>query len=229
VNDLTRTRFSRCARLVPLTGAGFAVTTMGGFLLMGKNPDPDASIAALTRYWAGHHGHVHDAAILLAYGSVLFAFFGASIWWRIRGAAVHPLLKGSALVGTAVATVGLLASAMTYFALGDLAAKPTTLPATLQMLHVFGSEPSYPIAGGIELLLLAVAAAGIAGRAFPRWLAWSALPIGLLQLTAIGFAAFLLFLLWSAASAGALAIKPPAGAATRARPANPRGSLAETH
>lgn len=195
-------------RLAPLAGVGFAVTTAVGFLMMGKNPEPDASTHAITRYWAGHHADVRSAAIVLAYGSVLFALFGTSIWTRVRSAALHPLIRGAALVGTAVGTVGLLGSAMTYLALGDIAARSTTLPATLQALHVLGAEISYPIAGGIELFLLAVAAAGFTARAVPRWLAWSALPIGLLQLTAIGFSAFVLFLLWSAVTGVALVVRP---------------------
>jgi hypothetical protein len=222
-------RVDRLARLAPLAGAGFAVATAAGFLLMGKNPEPDASIPTITGYWAGHHAHVSAAAIVLAYGGVLFAFFGTSIWARLRAALVHPFIKGSVLVGTSLAAAGLLASAMIYLALGDIAAKPTTLPATVQTLHVFGAELSYPIAGGIELLLLAVAAAGIGGRAFPRWLSWIALPIALLQLTPIGFRAFLLFLAWSAATSVALLVKPIAPVVERARPNPSTSTLVESH
>jgi hypothetical protein len=118
---------------------------------------------------------------------------------------------------------------MTYLALGDIAAKPTALPATVQALHVFGAELSYPVAAGVELLLIAVAAAGIAGRAFPRWLAWSALPIGLLQLTPIGFTAFLLFLIWSATTGVALLAQPVAPLVQTAQPSALSSSLAESH
>ncbi len=227
MHDRMRTRRNHPLWLLSLSGVAFAVSTAVGFLLMGKNPEPDASISTVTRYWQTHHGHVSSAAIVLAYGGVLFAIFGASIWSRIRRSPLHPLVGGSALIGTAVGTVGLLASAMTYFALGDLAAKPTTLPATLQALHVLGSELSYPIAGGVELLLLAVAGAGIAFRTFPRWLAWSALPIGLLQLTTIGFTAFLLFLLWAAAAGVALAVRREAAAPDAARPVVSTSPLAQ--
>jgi hypothetical protein len=221
--------FDRLARLAPLAGVGFAVATAAGFLLMGKNPEPDASIRTITGYWAGHHAHVSAAAIVLAYGGVLFAFFGTSIWARLRVSLVHPLIKGSVLVGTSIAAVGLLASAMAYLALGDIAAKATTLPATVQTLHVFGAELSYPIAGGIELLLLAVAAAGIANHVFPRWLSWTALPIALLQLTPVGFTAFLLFLAWSAATSVALLVKPGAPVVERSRPNTSTSTLVESH
>ncbi|MGZ4400544.1 MAG: hypothetical protein ACXVYM_06700, partial [Gaiellaceae bacterium] len=85
----------------------------------------------------------------------------------------------------------------------------TIAPAALQALHVNGSGGS-PITGdgGLAVLLLAVAAAGIAGHAFPRWLAWSALPLGLLQLTPIGFYATLLFWAWAAVAAVYMVIRP---------------------
>ena len=222
----TRARFTGAARLAPLTGVGFTVTTSIGFLMMGKNPEPDSPIAAVTRYWAGHHAHIASAGLVLAYGSVLFALFGIALWGRMRAAAVHPLVATSAILGTAVAAVGLLASSMIYFVLGDIAAKPTLLPATVQTLSVLGTEPSYLVAGGAELLLLAVTAAGIARHVFPRWVTFSALPLGLLQLTPLGFKASLVLLLWTTAVGILLTVRPDT-APERARSTASTGSLAE--
>jgi hypothetical protein len=188
---------SRLQSFALLSGVGFTVLTAVGYLLMGKNPEPDASVSAITNYWRSHHAHAQTAGILLAYGTVFFALFGVAIWSRIRSSSTNPFVAGAALIGTAVATVGLFASAMIYFSLGALANKGTTLDATTQTLHALGSELSFPVAGGVELLLLSVALAGIAGRTFPRWVAWSALVIGIMQLTTLGFTAFLVFLLWS--------------------------------
>lgn len=215
MSDLIEPRpAARLGRFAALAGIAFPVLTMAGYQLMGKNPEPDASISAITSYWGPHHAHVYTAGILLGYATVLFALFGIAIWSRIRDRVRSPLVAGTALVGVAVATTGLFASAMTYFMLGDIGDKPTTLPATLQTLHVFGSELSFPVAGGVELLLFAVAAAGIAGSAFPRWLAWSALVIGALQLTTIGFTAFLVFLLWAAVASVYMVLRPDAARPT---------------
>ena len=197
---------SRPARLAPLAGVAFAGLTTAGYLVMGKSPEPDASVAAISRYWGPHHTGVHTAAILLGYGALLFALFGAALWVRIRAAKSGRFAGAVALAGTAVGTAGLLLSAMTYYTLGDIAAKSTIVPSTLQALHVLGSELSFPVAGGVELLLLSVAVAGISGRAFPRWLAWTALVVGVLQLTAVGFTAFLVFLLWAAVAGLALVL-----------------------
>lgn len=201
-------RIERLGRVIPLTGVGFAALTLAGFLLMGPNPEPDTPIATVKNYWSSHHAHVMTAGTILAYGAVLFAIFTVAVWSRIRRAALHPAVAGGVLLGGAVATAGLLASAGTYYALGDIANAPTTLPAALQALHFFGTELSLPIAGGVELLLLAVAVAGLAARAFPRWLAFSALPVGIAQLTPIGFQAFLLFMLWTAAAGIAMTVRP---------------------
>lgn len=202
----------RLGRAIPLAGVGFAALTLVGFLLMDKNPEPDASLATVTEYWSSHHAHVFTAATLLAYGAVLFGLFTLALWSRLRRAYVHPTVAGGALFGGAVATAGLLASAGVYYALGDVAGKPTTLPAALQALHFFGTELSLPIAGGLEILLLTVAVAGISARAFPRWLAWSALPLGLLQLSPFGFQAFLLFMLWAAVAGIAMTVRPAVAA-----------------
>jgi len=76
--------------------------------------------------------------------------------------------------------------------------------------------------GGLMILLLALAAAGIAYRALPRWLGWSALPLGLVQLTPIGFFAGLLFLVWTAVAGVYLTVRPAAPPARSA----PRSALA---
>ncbi|MBA3841883.1 MAG: hypothetical protein H0X39_04570 [Actinobacteria bacterium] len=207
-------RIEQLGQALPLTGVAFAALTLAGFLLMGKNPEPDTPIATVKNYWSTHHSHVLTAGTILAYGAVLFAIFTLAVWARIRREALHPAVAGGALLGGAVTTAGLLASAGTYYTLGDIANAPTTLPAALQALHLSGTELSLPIAGGVELLLLAVAVAGLARRAFPRWLAWTALPIGILQLTPIGFQAFLLFMLWTAAAGIAMTVRP----ATPTRP-----------
>jgi hypothetical protein len=197
------------ARLAPLAGAGFAVLTAAAFFVIGPNPDSDAPASKITTFYAGHHGHLYLGGILLAYAAILFALFGVAIWERIRRTQQHPIPAGVALVGTAVAAASQLAAATTYFTLGDIGNKPTTAPAALQALHIIGSELSLATAGGVALLLLAVALAGITARVFPRWLAWPALVIGILQLVIpVGFTAFILFLPWALAASIAMIISP---------------------
>jgi hypothetical protein len=65
------------------------------------------------------------------------------------------------------------------------------------------------------IVLLAISAAAIAGRALPRWLGWIALPLGLVQLTPLGFFGGLVFWAWAAIAGVYMAARPlrdiPAG------------------
>jgi len=65
-----------------------------------------------------------------------------------------------------------------------------------------GSDGSLAGSASTFLFLLAMAGAGILARALPRWLAWTALLLGVLQLVPnqIGFVASLGFLVWTAAA-----------------------------
>jgi hypothetical protein len=195
---------ARLSRFVPLAGVGAAVLTFAGYLVIGPNPDSTASTSTITAYYAAHHAHVSTAADLLTYSTILFALFGLAVWARIRGTALHPIVAGAALLGTAIATASHLADANAWSMLGELGNKHTISPGALQTLHISVSAGSTASAAGLGILLLAVALAGIIARAFPRWLAWSALLLAILQLAPtpglIGFFASLALLPWMLAT-----------------------------
>ena len=215
----------RLGRLAPLAGAGFAVLTAAGFSVIGSNPDSGTPAPEITSFYTAHHGQLYLGGILLAYAAILFAVFAAAIWDRIRRTRRHPVAAGVTLVGTAVATASQLATATIYFTLGDIGNKPATTPGALQALHILGSELSLATAGGVALVLLTVALAGITTRVFPRWLTWPAVIIGILQLVIpVSFTAFLLFLPWALAAAIIMTTYPTHGTPARA-PQDPAGML----
>jgi len=199
----------RLGRFVPLAGVVYVALTVAGFLLVGPTPDTDASVSTITDFYSANHGHLLACGMLLAWASVFFVFFGAALWARVRRAALHPLVAGATLVGIAVTATGQLIYANTYFTLGDIGPKATTSPAALQVWHILGQEPLSPEAGGIAILLLAVALAGILAGAFPRSLAWPALVLAILQLvTPVGFLASLVFLLWTLVASIVMCLRP---------------------
>lgn len=202
---------SRLMRLVPLTGVVFAALALAGNTSIGPFPDENTPIAKLTAFYSTHHAGVERGGVILYWSTLCLAVFALALWVRIRQSSVHPLVAGAALLGTALTAADSFAGAGTYSLLGAVAAKPTLAPSALQALHVTGAGGS-PITGdgGLMLLLLAVAVAGIGAHAFPRWLAWSALPLALLQLTPFGFYADLVFWLWAAAAGIYMAIRPAA-------------------
>ena len=205
-------RATGLARTATLGGVAFLAFSAASDLVIGPNPASDAPLAKVTSFYAIHHAQVLAGGMLLAWAAIFFTLFGTAMWARIRQAPVHPLLAGAALAGTAVTTAATLAEATTYATLGGIGGSPAIAPAALQAWHIMGSELSLAGNGGMMIFLLAAAAAGIAARTLPRTLAWSALIIGLLQLTPapIGFLASLLALLW-AAVAGIVMFVRPAG------------------
>jgi hypothetical protein len=203
---------ARLGRFVPLAGVGTAVLTIAGYLVIDRNPDSGASTSTLTAYYSAHHAHVFAAGILLTYASILFALFGVAVWSRIRSTALHPIVAGAALVATAIATVADLANASAWYLLGDIGYKHTISPGALQTLHISVSASDLTAGAGVGILLVAFALAGILARAFPRWLAWSALVLGILQLAPtpglVGFFAGLAFLPWTFAASIAMFLRP---------------------
>jgi hypothetical protein len=219
---MTEPPLGRLARVAPLAGIGYAVLTIAGDLVIGEFPDSGTSTAKLATFYASHHSQVAAGGMIFAWATLLLTAFGCALWARTRGAGAHPALAAAILVGTTLAAVSDLDGASAYWTLGHVSTHATVTPAALQAWHIAGSEGS--LGGGIAILLLTAGLAGLATRAIPRSLAWTALPLGLIQLTPVGFLASMLFLLWTAAAGVVMAARPlqaqsgHAKAATRPAP-----------
>jgi len=210
---------NRLARLVPLAGVAFAGLTVAGYLTIGPFPDSDASISKLTSFYAANHGRVAAGGLLLGLAAIFLAIFGTAVWARIRATELHPLVAGAALVGTAMAAMSWLDGAGAYAILGKVGHQQGLSPAALQASHISASAGG--IDGGSVILLLAAATAGIAGRAFPRWLAWPALALAILYVTPFGFLASLGVLLWTAVTGVVMVIRPADGVPAKSAAAAP--------
>lgn len=213
MNTETRRR-TTTAWLLPLAGIAYAVLNAAGDLTIGKFPDGDTAPAKLVPYYQAHHAHVALGGQLYTASAVFFLLFGVALYVRVR-AATATAVTAVVLAAVAVETAGQAFGAGIYSVLGEVGAKRGLTPDALQALNIFGSESGTD--AGLAVLLLAVAVAGIAHRAFPRWLAWSALVIGIAMFTPIGFLASLVFLLWAVAAAITLAISAARPAAVHAQ------------
>jgi hypothetical protein len=203
-------------RLAPVAGVAYAGLTIAGDLTIGKLPDSGTSVPGLASFYAAHHLRVAAGGMLLAWAAIMLAAFGCALWAHARHAGTHATVCAAILVGTAAAVAAGLQSASIYWILGHLSGEAGVTPAALQAWHIAGSEGA--LAGGVAVLLLATAAAGLLSHTVPVWLAWPALVLGLLQLTPVGFLASMLFLLWAAVTGILLAARPSSG-----RRAAPRG------
>ena len=211
----------RLAKGIGLAGVAYAALEIAGDLSIGAFPDSDTPIAKLVPFYAAHHAVIARGGLLLHWAALFLALFAAALWLRLRDAGAHPVLAAAALLGGAVAVADELYGAGVYSTLGFLGAKESVIgPGALQAWHVSGAGGDLTTGdGGLAVLLLAVGVAGIATRAFPRWLAWTALPLGVLQLTPLGFFAGMIFLLWAVAAGIRLAVGSADESAASALPA----------
>jgi hypothetical protein len=184
----------------------FAVLAAAGYLTIDVFPDSNTAVSTLTGYYAAHHAQVGRGGLLIGYSVIFFAVFGAAVWVRIRRSGAPQVLAAAALVGAALTAEDLLSSSSTYVTLGDVATLPTTTQAALQAWHIAGATGT--VSAGDIVLLVAVAAAALLARAFPRWLAWSGLVLVALQFTPFGFVSWLLFHLWVLAAGITMAWRP---------------------
>lgn len=188
------------ARVVTLAGAGSAVLTVAADMVIGPNPDSSASPSTLADYYSAHHQHILVAGTIFGYAAILFGVFGIVLWSRIRQTVVHPAIAAAALVGVAIATFTELADASGWYVLGELGDKSTISPATIQTLHLSVTTGGTAGSAGSAALLVAYAVAGLKTKAFPRWLAWPAIAIAVVELAPtpglIGFFTSFAFLAW---------------------------------
>lgn len=195
-------------RLTALAGIVFVILDFAADLVIGPFPDGNSSTSTLAKFYAAHHAHVEAGGVLYSLAAIPLVFFGTALWARIRGAALHPAVAALALVGTAVAAVSQFDSGGYFLTVGPVGDKPWLAPAALQALQVGGSSVGYGSQGGAVILLLAVAIAGIAARAFPRSLAWAALVFAVLLLTPVFFLASLVLNVWIIAMSIVLVARP---------------------
>ena len=192
-------------RAVPLAGVLFAGLQASGNLTIGPFPDGSTPAGKLAGFYAAHGDHVALGGTLLGLGALCFAVFAAALWARLRGV-VPTAVGGVVLLGAAVETIAELQGASVYRLLGRIGVDPHVTASALRTWHISGSESG--TTGGIVLLLVGVAAAGIGWRAVPRWLAWTGLVLAAALFTPWSFIASLVFLLWAAAAGVALAVRP---------------------
>lgn len=200
----TDTSPSRLLRWLPLGGVAYGLLTAAADLVIGDFPDGDTSTVKLASYYATHHAQVGAGGRLMEMGVIALGLFVVALAVRARRSlAVSTLVA----VGGAAFVAHEEWSASAYQLLGGIGNEHAVTPAALQAWHLAGSE--FGSGATLALFLLGVCLAG-AVRALPRWVAWTALVLGIAQLAPApwGFFATMLTLLWSIAVGIALALKP---------------------
>jgi hypothetical protein len=201
---------------LPWSGVAFvALVSVTVAAVGGSTPDPDAGAAKVASFYNAHDGREMAAAFLLAIATLFLVAFGAtlaaSLWPTDDTPAWELIVAG----GTGLAAMTLLVNASVHFALADGADRLS--PAGLQVLNVIDGDSWVAFNAGLGVMMLG-AAGSLLSRAAGRWLAWTALGLGVLLF--VPFADFFAMLatgLWIIA-AGAVLSRRPKTAAYAAAP-----------
>jgi hypothetical protein len=169
------------------------------FIISGETPDTGDSPQKILSFYNDNDSEQMFSSALLAWGTVFFLFFLGVLRSTLRAAeAGIARLSTVAFGGGIVLALGMLSFAGFTFTLADAADHLT--PDAAQALNALNSDFFFPVAAGLGTLMIATGIVSIRARAFPAWLAWPALVIGIAAVTPIGFFAFLLFGLWTLAA-----------------------------
>ncbi|MDQ1603712.1 MAG: hypothetical protein QOE01_1557 [Actinomycetota bacterium] len=197
-------RTARITRLMPLAGVAFAVLSIAGNLTIGPFPDESTSPGRLAEFYRVHHANVAAGGRLLEWSAVFFALFAVGLAARVR--TYSPVIASLVLVGAAVDTVADGFGGAVYSFLGGVGGDGHLSAAALQAVHSWGA--AFGMGAGAAVFTIGVATAAALSRSVPAWLGWSALVLGVAQLTPVGFLASMLFLAWAAVAGVVLTVRP---------------------
>lgn len=199
------------AWLVPLLGVIFVILLVAGFLLLSNSPDSNQSGLGVIRYYTAHSGQAKASALVTAisipFGLSFFAFLRECLR---RNHAARPFAT-IALVGAVVfAGAGAVGAGLT-FSLADVPNQLT--PSAAQALNVLDSDLTVGLLiAGLSTMMLGFGVAFLVGRAFPAWLGWITVAIGIVALAGpLAFGALLATGVWVLIVSGLLYPRLKAG------------------
>ena len=183
-------------RFAPLTGVAFVAVVAAGFIVVGDNaPDSDESLAKVVAYWRNNDSDEITGAILTAYASVLFLWFAGVVRSVLRLAeGGSGRLAATAFAGAVVAAGGFLANGTIEFAVAASADDLT--PQATQALSALYAGFFFPFLAGVGVFFLATGLALVRTGAMSPWLGWTAVLLGVVGLTPVGFISLLAGLVW---------------------------------
>ena len=198
--------------LAPLTGVGFVVIAIIGFIVGGEPPGADDPVQDIVEHYVDNKDSVMVGAGLVGIAAALLIFFAGYLRKVLRAAEGEGgVLSAVVLVGAAVMAVGAALDATISFALAEAAEDVD--PTAVQALQALWDNDFMPIAVGSTVFLLASGISIVRHGALPKWLGWAAILFGVISLTPAGFIGFLGGALWILVVSVMLAL--------RARPATP--------
>lgn len=191
----------------PLTGVIAVVLFVLAGAIGGEPPDIDATSEEALSYYVDNDGSQMASAAFAAYGSLFLIFFVGALRKILQSAEGEGRgLPTTAFGGGLVMAVGILLFAGLTFTLAD--AGDSLEPAAAQAISALNVDLFFPLAVGTSVLLISTGVSMRRSGAFPGWLAWAAIVIGVVAITPLGFFGFLAALLWILVAGIMLTLRP---------------------
>jgi hypothetical protein len=198
--------------LAPLTGVVFAALLVVAFIVIGEGQDATEETAdELVAYYADHEDEQFIGGILVGLAGIFFLFFAGWVRRILRVGEEHGVLSAVAFAGAIVFVSGAAVGASLHITLGDLS--DDISPTAVETINAIDWTFFIPFAVGMSTFLLASGLSALRHATLPRWLAWSAIVLGIATYTPAGFFAFVGALVWIVITSILLAIQARAAGA----------------
>jgi len=204
---------TRWEKWASLTGAGFVVSLLTAYLISPQPPKLSDSAETLASYFASNQGSILAGSVIAAgVGGVLFLWWLGSLRLFLRrresdGGRLSAVALASGSVTLVILMVYLAIRASLAFGLNGTV-DPSVSRGFYGVAYTIDALNVFPIGA----LLVAASVSAIRSKAFPVWLAWFGLIVGIARWVtgldvvlkesvlgdegAIGFVAFLAVMIW---------------------------------
>jgi hypothetical protein len=186
---------STLERLAPLTGVVFVVLFVAAAILIGEGVDPEDGVEEVLEYYDDNEGAIFAGSALGGLAGVFLIFFGGVVRRVLRDAEGPGHTLSAVAFGGAIAlAVAIAVGASLSIALAE--SFDDIDPVAAEALNALGWNYYIPFALGMATFTLASGISIVRHGALPAWFGWVAVVLGILDVTPVGFFAFLASLLW---------------------------------
>jgi hypothetical protein len=167
--------------LVPLLGLIFVVLLGVSIGLTSSTPDSNSSAASVVSYYTSNQNRLRAAAIMTAVAIPAGLFFFSLLREYLRKSERARPYATIALAGAIVFAVGGAVTAGIQLTLADVPAQLT--PGAAQALNIMNNDLTAGLLiGGLATMQFGYGVAFLIGKAFPTWLGWLTIVIGVVSL-----------------------------------------------
>jgi hypothetical protein len=188
----------KSSRLAPLSGIAFVVLLiLGVVVISGNTPSIDDPASKVASYYGDHKDREMLAVIVIAVSALALTVFTVCLRNFLQeGAVGQSVWPTVALIGGVVSVAGVFFAGAVHLALVNGGDKHISGEAMVAV-NAIDSDSLLAFLVPLGIMLIGVAGATLpGGGAFPKWVGWVSLVIGVVFFTPIFWISMLLTFIW---------------------------------